>query len=178
MMTESEALKVATHRHYKGGLYLWIAEAKHSETGELMVVYEHVWPHKQALWVRPATLFYGRIRDGVQARFEAIASFPAGSTPDTSHIMAMAIDAVKQHGFDTAKEIAALISATALVSLHHKLLLDRVKQLEAQANILCPECKGAGRVKMQMTTDAGEFYEWHTCPACNGVGILRGTGVH
>jgi hypothetical protein len=70
-VTEDEALKLATHRHYKGGLYRFVSEARHSETLETMVVYEHLWPHTQALWVRPAELFYGALADG-SPRFKAL----------------------------------------------------------------------------------------------------------
>ena len=52
-MTEAEALALATHRHYKGGLYRVIGVARHSETEEPMIVYEHLWPHDHGLWVRP-----------------------------------------------------------------------------------------------------------------------------
>jgi len=54
----------ATHRHYKGGYYRFVSEAKHTETGEVMVVYEHVWPHARSMFVRPAELFYGRLANG------------------------------------------------------------------------------------------------------------------
>lgn len=63
-MTESEALALATHRHYKGGLYRYVDTARHSETEESMVVYEHLWPHARGLWVRPADLFFGQLADG------------------------------------------------------------------------------------------------------------------
>jgi thioredoxin 1 len=63
-MTESEALKLATHRHYKGGLYRVIGTALHTETKEKLVVYEHVFPHEKALYVRPADMFYGNLEDG------------------------------------------------------------------------------------------------------------------
>ena len=56
-MDEQEALGLATHRHYKGGLYRFLSEARHSETGEILVVYEHLWPHPRGLWVRPAAMF-------------------------------------------------------------------------------------------------------------------------
>lgn len=39
-MTEQEAEQLATHRHYKGGLYRYIGVARHSETEEAVVVYE------------------------------------------------------------------------------------------------------------------------------------------
>ncbi|MDR9179787.1 aminotransferase class III-fold pyridoxal phosphate-dependent enzyme [Burkholderia multivorans] len=56
-MTEQEAEQLATHRHYKGGLYRVIGVARHSETEESLVVYEHLWPHARGLWVRPETMF-------------------------------------------------------------------------------------------------------------------------
>jgi hypothetical protein len=70
-MTEDEALELATHRHYKGGLYRMLGEATHSETGETLVVYEHIWPRDRSLWVRPASLYYGRLADG-RLRFEPV----------------------------------------------------------------------------------------------------------
>ncbi|NEX93167.1 DUF1653 domain-containing protein [Caulobacter sp. 17J65-9] len=70
-MDEHEALGLASHRHYKGGLYRFLFEARHSETEETMVVYEHLWPHARAPWVRPAELFYGRLPDG-RLRFQPL----------------------------------------------------------------------------------------------------------
>ncbi|WP_413194904.1 DUF1653 domain-containing protein [Pararobbsia alpina] len=70
-MTEAEALALATHRHYKGGLYRVVGTAKHSETLEPMVVYEHLWPHERGLWVRPAEMFHGLLEDGT-VRFKAL----------------------------------------------------------------------------------------------------------
>ena len=48
-MTEQEAEQLATHRHYKGGLYRYIGVARHSETEESVVVYEHLWPCARAV---------------------------------------------------------------------------------------------------------------------------------
>jgi hypothetical protein len=62
--TREEALRFATHEHYKGGLYRVICEATHTETGEKFVVREHVWPHESSIKVRPADLFYGTREDG------------------------------------------------------------------------------------------------------------------
>jgi hypothetical protein len=70
-MTEDEALQLASHRHYKGGLYRVLGEAKHSETGEILVVYEHLWPRERSLWVRPASMYYENLDDG-RLRFEPI----------------------------------------------------------------------------------------------------------
>lgn len=63
-MTEAEALALATHRHFKGGLYRFVGEARHSETQEALVVYEHLWPHDRGLWVRPAAMFHGDRPEG------------------------------------------------------------------------------------------------------------------
>lgn len=63
-MTEVDALKAATHRHYKGGLYRVVGTALHTETKEKLVVYEHLFPHEKQLFVRPADMFYGNIEDG------------------------------------------------------------------------------------------------------------------
>ena len=63
-MTESEARKIATHQHYKGGLYRVVGTATHSETLEVMTLYEHLWPQARGLWVRPAEMFHGTLEDG------------------------------------------------------------------------------------------------------------------
>lgn len=44
------------YKHYKGGLYRVIGEAKHTETGEDLVVY--ISAATGQLWVRPAKMFY------------------------------------------------------------------------------------------------------------------------
>ena len=63
-MTEEEALKLATHRHYKGGLYRFLGRAIHTETKEELAIYRHVWPHEPALYARPLSLFEGKLPDG------------------------------------------------------------------------------------------------------------------
>jgi thioredoxin 1 len=80
-MTEAEALKIATHRHYKGGLYKVVGTALHTETQEKVVVYEHVFPHERALYVRPHDMFYGNLEDG-RVRFQELAKEFISSTTD------------------------------------------------------------------------------------------------
>ncbi|AOJ04271.1 hypothetical protein WS70_20670 [Burkholderia mayonis] len=63
-MTEQEAERIATHRHYKGGLYRVIGVARHSETEESLVVYEQLWPKARSLWVRPEAMFNATLADG------------------------------------------------------------------------------------------------------------------
>lgn len=44
------------YKHYKGGLYRLIGEAKHTETEEDVVVYFSV--ETGRMWVRPKEMFY------------------------------------------------------------------------------------------------------------------------
>ncbi|MFC4159274.1 DUF1653 domain-containing protein [Chitinimonas lacunae] len=47
-------------RHTDGGLYRFIADARHSEDQSAVVVYEHLWPFTPGVWVRPAQEFHDR----------------------------------------------------------------------------------------------------------------------
>jgi len=44
------------YRHYKGGEYLVIGTARHSESDELLVVYRCLYDN-DSLWVRPLAMF-------------------------------------------------------------------------------------------------------------------------
>ncbi|MBQ7335872.1 MAG: DUF1653 domain-containing protein [Clostridia bacterium] len=44
------------YRHYKGGMYRVLGVARHSETLEVMVVYEPL-DGSTGLWVRPASMW-------------------------------------------------------------------------------------------------------------------------
>lgn len=44
-------------RHFKGGLYEYICEARHSETDEKMVVYRPLY-NDSGVWVRPKSMFF------------------------------------------------------------------------------------------------------------------------
>lgn len=43
-----------TYKHYKGGLYKVKMIGKHTETGELLVIYED---SKNNVWIRPKEMF-------------------------------------------------------------------------------------------------------------------------
>ena len=43
------------YKHYKGNLYKIIALAKHSESGEDMIVYQNI--EKGDIWVRPQSMW-------------------------------------------------------------------------------------------------------------------------
>lgn len=45
-----------TYRHFKGNLYKVEGTAKHSETGEVFVVYRQMYGEK-VLWIRPLEMF-------------------------------------------------------------------------------------------------------------------------
>ena len=47
-------------RHYKGGLYEYICEARHSETEEEMVVYRPLY-NDSGVWVRPKNMFFENV---------------------------------------------------------------------------------------------------------------------
>ena len=66
-------IKPGRYRHFKGGEYQVIGLAKHSETGEPMVVYRALYG-EGGLWVRPESMFAGMVeRDGLTfARFEDV----------------------------------------------------------------------------------------------------------
>lgn len=69
--TREGAEALATHKHYKGGLYRYKFDLKHSESGEVLVGYQHLWPHEYGHWGRPKEMFHGNLEDGTK-RFELI----------------------------------------------------------------------------------------------------------
>lgn len=70
-----DEIKPGRYRHFKGKEYEVIGLACHSETLEEMVVYRALYESEfgpNALWVRPKTLFLGRVERNGEAvqRFE------------------------------------------------------------------------------------------------------------
>lgn len=60
-MTE---LKLGLYRHFKGNYYEVLGVARHSETGEELVVYRPLYGER-GLWVRPLAMFTEPVeRDG------------------------------------------------------------------------------------------------------------------
>ena len=66
-------IKIGRYRHFKGNEYQVLYLAKHSETLELMVVYQALYGKKD-IWVRPAPIWNETVdRNGsVQKRFAYI----------------------------------------------------------------------------------------------------------
>ncbi len=57
-------IRLGNYRHFKGGEYEVIAIARHSESGEEMVVYRALYG-EGTLWVRPASMWNETVtRDG------------------------------------------------------------------------------------------------------------------
>ena len=58
------------YQHYKGGIYRLIQRGvRHTETGEVGVFYEHLWPNPHGFWFRPEALFFGLLETG-EPRFK------------------------------------------------------------------------------------------------------------
>ncbi|MHC1480294.1 DUF1653 domain-containing protein [Frateuria aurantia] len=78
------------YRHYKGPLYRVLANARHSETEEWLVVYQALYGD-HGIWVRPAAMFAETVLvDGqVRPRFEFLheaAGFDV-SSPAPNHLV-------------------------------------------------------------------------------------------
>lgn len=64
-------MHIGRYRHYKGKEYLVLGVARHSETGEELVVYRPDYGDRE-LWVRPKAMFLEHIEINGQSvpRFE------------------------------------------------------------------------------------------------------------
>jgi len=67
----SQAVIHGLYNHFKGGAYVVIGEAKHSETGENLILYKEMLPflrgEKAVVWPRPEKMFFEDIfKDGLQ----------------------------------------------------------------------------------------------------------------
>jgi len=72
--THESALQASgeIYQHYKGGVYRLVQrDVRHSETLEIGVLYEHLWPHDHGFWFRPTEIFFGTLADG-RPRFTLI----------------------------------------------------------------------------------------------------------
>lgn len=78
--TTEDTLKPGHYRHYKGRDYELIGVAKHSETGEQLVVYRCLYGDFD-LWVRPQAMF----QESVELGGETVPRFCyVGPMPDTT----------------------------------------------------------------------------------------------
>ena len=59
-----EQIRPGKYRHFKGGEYRVFCMARHSETGEEMVIYQALYGER-GIWVRPASMWNEPVeRDG------------------------------------------------------------------------------------------------------------------
>jgi hypothetical protein len=67
-MSEDLAIALASHRHYKGGLYRVIGMIRDADNGEAesRMLYQHLWPHDISYWHRNMGEFLGYLEDGRQ----------------------------------------------------------------------------------------------------------------
>lgn len=72
-LTKEEAMKLATHKHYKGGLYRVLGPIRNADDGEAAdrTLYMHLFPHENSLWHRDTEEFNGFLNTGEQ-RFAPI----------------------------------------------------------------------------------------------------------
>jgi hypothetical protein len=70
----SGSLKLGRYRHFKGGEYLVLGIARHSETLEPQVIYQALYGER-GWWVRPLTMFCEKVDlNGTRVpRFEFVA---------------------------------------------------------------------------------------------------------
>lgn len=68
----AQSIKPGIYEHFKGGRYKVLGVARHSETLEELVLYEHL--DDQTLWVRPLAMFLEEVdKDGYKGpRFKFI----------------------------------------------------------------------------------------------------------
>lgn len=55
-------VKLGLYRHYKGNMYQVIGVARHTESGEALVVYQALYG-SYTLWVRPLAMFVEKVHD-------------------------------------------------------------------------------------------------------------------
>jgi GNAT superfamily N-acetyltransferase len=80
------------YEHTKGGLYLGLGPARHSETEEELERYLCLQPSSLgAAWVRPRAMFHERV--GERARFEPVARVRVAMPEDEPTLLAFGFDA-------------------------------------------------------------------------------------
>ncbi|NTW61420.1 DUF1653 domain-containing protein [Candidatus Saccharibacteria bacterium] len=59
-MDKNRSIKPGVYEHYKGGRYVFVGCAKHSETLEDLVIYQSI-SDPAKIWARPTDMFLGSV---------------------------------------------------------------------------------------------------------------------
>jgi len=84
-------------RHLDGGVYRFVAHARSADNEDEVVVYEHLWPFDQSLWVRNRAEF--------QTRFTTIDEFTARLEMKRDRVQAQAAVTTAKAARRAAKQV-------------------------------------------------------------------------
>lgn len=72
MMAEEQAVQLGVYQHFRGGRYEVVGVGKHTETAEVLVVYQSM--SGGSLWARPIKMFIGKVEHNGQMvpRFQLV----------------------------------------------------------------------------------------------------------
>ena len=74
-------MKLGIYRHYKGNLYQVLGVGSHTESGEIVVIYQALYD-SFGLWVRPLKMFEETIKiDGKECKRFTLVSAPLENQP-------------------------------------------------------------------------------------------------
>ncbi len=74
-------MKLGIYRHYKGNLYQVLGVGSHTESGEIVVIYQALYD-SFGLWLRPLEMFEGEIEiDGSRRKRFIFVSAPLETQP-------------------------------------------------------------------------------------------------
>ncbi len=127
------------YKHYKGNVYRLIAEARHSETLEEMVVYEAMYGNHD-IWVRPKKMFFENVTlsDGQKVPRFAPCNEPTSTLPDISQ----AVDVLLKHFKDKGYVAEDFSGGCSLCGERNDFALDII---DMRLNDLIPDIESSKR---------------------------------
>jgi len=89
------------YKHYKGNIYKFLAEARHSETQEEMIVYEAMYGEHQ-IWVRPKQMFFEQVElpNGQKVRRFTPCAEPSNYDAEIAEATSVLLPLFKQKGYN------------------------------------------------------------------------------
>ena len=127
------------YKHYKGNIYRVIAEARHSETQEEMVVYEAMYG-EHSIWVRPKQMFFEQVTlsNGQKVPRFAPCEEPNSIPPDIAQATQILLKLFREKGY-TAEDFAG---GCSLCGERNDFALDII---DMRLNDLIPHIENAQR---------------------------------